>query len=162
MFRLVVKSEDIQTLAGMADEIWKEHYISINAIDCIEYMLEKFQSYEAISEQIEKENYEYYFVIYENNIVGYIGIQPQDNYLFLSKLYILQNYRGLSLGKKCIEFVKQKAKEKNLTKITLTVNKKNYGSIEFYKFQGFKIIQSVVTDIGNGYAMDDYIMEYNL
>ncbi len=162
MFNPVKDENDMKKLAGMADEIWKEHYISINALDCIEYMLEKFQSLEAIKNQIENLNYEYYFVTYKDKIVGYTGIQPQGKELFLSKLYILQQYRGLSLGRKCFEFIRQQAVDKHLQGIRLTVNKKNFGSIEFYKHLGFKIVESVVTDIGNNYVMDDYIMYYEL
>lgn len=44
-------------------------------------------------------------------------------------------------------------------KIQLTVNKHNINSINAYKKWGFKTIDSVVTDIGSGFVMDDYIME---
>ena len=42
------------------------------------------------------------------------------------------------------------------------MNKNNKNTIEAYKKWGFTIIDSVVTDIGNGFVMDDYIMEYKL
>ena len=43
----------------------------------------------------------------------------------------------------------------------LTVNKYNEHAIDVYKHYGFKIVDSVVTDIGNGFVMDDYIMYKN-
>ena len=51
---------------------------------------------------------------------------------------------------------------KNLPQITLRVNKKNYNTIDIYKHLGFRIKEAVVTDIGGGYVMDDYIMEYKI
>ncbi len=160
MFKKVTSQSDIVYLANLGDKIWREHYIDINSIDCIEYMLKKFQSTEAITEQIEHENYEYYFIMSDDKRAGYIAIQPRQDELFLSKLYIDMPYRGYSLGRKAFEFIKQKAVEKGLPAIVLTVNKKNYDTIDIYKHLGFRIKESVVTDIGGGYVMDDYIMEY--
>ena len=39
------------------------------------------------------------------------------------------------------------------------VNKNNKDAIEKYIHLGFKQIDFVVPDIGNGYVMDDYVME---
>ena len=47
-------------------------------------------------------------------------------------------------------------------KIYLTVNKGNTPSYQIYLHLGFKVIDSVVNDIGHGYVMDDYIMEYTI
>lgn len=162
MFKIVQTNEDIKTLVSIANLIWHEHYSTINSIDCIEYMLEKFQSVAAISSQIANECYEYYFIISADEIIGYVGIQPQKNELFLSKLYLDKEFRGKGVGRKTLKFVVGKAKEKGFNRIFLTVNKKNYSSIEFYQHMGFKIVESVVTDIGDGYVMDDYIMKIDI
>ena len=31
-----------------------------------------------------------------------------------------------------------------------------------YEYMGFKIVKSVVTDIGEGYVMDDYVMQWDI
>jgi len=41
------------------------------------------------------------------------------------------------------------------------VNKYN-PSYDIYRHLGFEVIDSVVTDIGEGYVMDDYIMQRKL
>ena len=41
----------------------------------------------------------------------------------------------------------------------LTVNKGNDLGIRAYLGTGFRTIDAVETDIGNGFIMDDYIME---
>jgi len=46
-----------------------------------------------------------------------------------------------------------------LSRIQLTVNKGNSGSISVYEHWGFVTVDSVVTDIGCGFVMDDYVME---
>lgn len=40
----------------------------------------------------------------------------------------------------------------------LTVNKQNERAVSAYTALGFKKIDEAVSDIGNGYVMDDYIM----
>ncbi|RLD11615.1 MAG: GNAT family N-acetyltransferase [Chlamydiae bacterium] len=121
-------------------------------------MLDKFQSKIALSEQIEQ-NFLYYSIKINNRYIGYFSVLPKEKELFLSKLYIKSSERGKGFGKKTIDFIENFAKEKNLYKITLTVNKNNVNSINAYKKMGFVNTGSVVKDIGNGFVMDDYKME---
>ncbi|WP_270490915.1 hypothetical protein [Holdemanella sp.] len=44
----------------------------------------------------------------------------------------------------------------------MTCNKYNKHSLAVYEKFGFQWIDSVQTDIGNGFIMDDYILEYRL
>ena len=39
--------EQVQTLAKLASEIWHEYFVSIISKEQIDYMVEKFQSYQA-------------------------------------------------------------------------------------------------------------------
>lgn len=161
VFKQVQTEEHIVQIEKLGEKIWNEHYINIISQDQIDYMLEKFQSKESIKKQIEK-HYEYYLIKQNNENIGYIGMQPQEDKLFLSKLYIKAEKRGQGLGREAFNFIKGKCFEKNLKSIRLTVNKYNLSSIEVYKKIGFRILESVATSIGNGYIMDDYIMEYSL
>lgn len=111
-----------------------------------------------------KKNERYIYNILEDNgnIIGYFGAGIKDNYLFLSKLYIKEDFRGLGCGKQAFNKIIQIAQQYNKTSIQLTVNKHNTNTIKAYEKWGFKTIDSVVTDIGKNYVMDDYIMEYSL
>ena len=46
--------------------------------------------------------------------------------------------------------------------IYLTCNKYNQNSLDIYKAKGFAEVDSVKTDIGNGFIMDDYILQLDL
>ena len=87
---------------------------------------------------------------------------PEEKQLFLSKLYITLAERGKGHGRKAIEFLEELAIEKNLSKISLTVNRNNSAAINAYKKLGFEKQGSTVQDIGNDFVMDDYKMEKNL
>jgi len=155
-----IQINEIKELAKLASDIWHEYWTCILSLKQIDYMVEKFQSYNAITEQIEKENYTYFFILYDDKKAGYIGVSKKENYLFLSKLYIKKEFRHKGIGSKSFEFIKDFSLQNGYNKIQLTVNKYNKNTIDAYIKWGFQTIDSVITDIGNGFVMDDYIMEY--
>jgi RimJ/RimL family protein N-acetyltransferase len=154
----VLNDSKIEIVVNLAYEIWNEYFIPIIGKAQVDYMLEKFQSRKAISEQI-KNGFLYYLIRSSNDFIGYIGIHPKQDELFLSKIYIRSSERGKGYGRKAIQFFEKLAQEKGLRKITLTVNKSNTNTIKAYEKFGFRNLGSVVQDIGNGFIMDDYGME---
>ena len=60
-----------------------------------------------------------------------------------------------------LEYIFEIAKRQCYQSVYLTCNKHNANSLAVYE-KGFKKINEDVTDIGNGYVMDDYIYEYTL
>lgn len=157
-----IKLNEIKDFAILTSKIWHEYWTCILSDEQIDYMVDKFQSENAIINQINNENYTYFYIMYDNQKAGYIGLSSKQDYLFLSKLYLKKNYRHKGLGKKAFDFIKQFAENNSYNKIRLTVNKYNVNTINAYNKWGFKTIDSVVTDIGNGFVMDDYIMEYSI
>ena len=152
-----VEENEINELAELASEIWHEYWPCILTAEQIDYMVEKFQSKKAIKEQIKNENYTYYFIKVDNEIAGYVGVSDKKDYLFLSKLYIRKEFRHQGFGRLAFNEIKNLG----FKKIRLTVNKYNKNTINAYLKYGFKTIDSVVSAIGCGFVMDDYIMEYN-
>lgn len=156
-----VKENEILELADLAFEIWHEYWIRILSLAQIDYMVEKFQSEKAIRNQIKSENYTYFFINVEDMNIGYFGLSKKEDYLFLSKLYIKEDFRHSGFGTQAFEFIKDFALSNHYKKIVLTVNKNNINTIEAYLKWGFETVDSVETQIGEGFIMDDYIMEYN-
>lgn len=156
-----VKEDEIKELAELTSEIWHEYWTCILSNEQIDYMVEKFQSENAIRNQINNENYVYFFIIYDSEKVGYIGLSKKKNHMFLSKIYIKKNFRYKGIGTKSFDFIKEFTFTNNYKKIRLSVNKYNTKTIDVYKEWGFNITDSVVKDIGSGFVMDDYIMEYD-
>ena len=158
MFIAVLTERQIEIVGSLAEEIWTEHYVPIIGKEQVEYMLDKFQSVQSISDQIRSGSL-YFLVKEDNQFIGYIGVQPKGDELFLSKIYIKSSERGKGLGKKAIHFIEKLAKGKGLRKIALTVNKNNRVAIKAYESLGFKNLGSVIQEIGSGFVMDDYKME---
>ena len=79
----------------------------------------------------------------------------------IHKIYILPNNQGKGIGKICIDFVIDLAKVRLFEKVTLNVNKFNK-ALSFYEKNGFNIVKDVDIEIGNGFLMEDFIMEKSI
>ncbi|MFD2330961.1 GNAT family N-acetyltransferase [Cohnella sp. GCM10020058] len=150
---------DAETLAGLASEIWHEYYGALLSLEQIVYMVDKFQSKSAIADQMERQGYEYFLMRAEGVDVGYLAVKAEDGKLFLSKLYVLKAHRGHGYASRAMAFMTQLCRERGLGAVWLTVNRHNEGSIAVYEKKGFKKVRKQIADIGNGYVMDDFIME---
>ncbi|MCA9404366.1 MAG: GNAT family N-acetyltransferase [Candidatus Omnitrophica bacterium] len=156
----VTTQQQISLCERLAFDIWQEHYVPIIGPKQVRYMLENFQSAEAIGRQIVEEQYAYFLIQLDDIYIGYFSLRtdPEDNALFLSKIYLLEGQRGRGLGRQTFDYIQQLAADAGCKRIHLTVNKNNKETIAFYEACGFKNTGSVVQDIGEGFVMDDFAM----
>jgi diamine N-acetyltransferase len=145
-------------IESLAKEIWTEYYIPIIGKAQVDYMLCRFQSKQAVLEQID--NGTLYFLMRDNDVfVGYMAVYARKQELFLSKIYVRSSERGKGYGRSAVQFAEALAKERSLAKLVLTVNKHNTNTIHVYEKIGFKKTCSLFQDIGDGFFMDDFCME---
>jgi GNAT superfamily N-acetyltransferase len=156
--REIFSEADVRRLAKVARIVWREANVSFCTPEQVEYMIERYQSFEAISGQL-MHGYRYFLIEEGDVIMGYFGVQPQGERLFLSKFYILKEYRGRKLFSLGLQYMIELCKENSLESIYLTVNRNNTHAYEVYLAKGFKVITEECADIGFGFVMDDYIME---
>ncbi|MCL2622594.1 MAG: GNAT family N-acetyltransferase [Planctomycetaceae bacterium] len=158
MIRQYGDRAELEELVVLIREIWREYYTSLTGAAQVEYMLEKFQSVDAIARQIAEEGYRYYGVIYDGKLAGYYAAKPSDDaVVFLSKFYVAAEFRGRGLGREMLQHLTEAARAAGADAIRLTVNKRNR-TVAFYRKLGFVITEEIVVDIGNGFVMDDYVM----
>ncbi|MEZ4802416.1 MAG: GNAT family N-acetyltransferase [Gelidibacter sp.] len=160
MITPVTSQEQISITEKLAHKIWNQHYVPIIGQAQVDYMIEKFQNADAFLKQI-NEGYCYYLISYDHSYCGYLALvsDTKNKKMMISKIYVDADYRGFGLGEKLMDFALKEAKKKEFKTLWLTVNKNNTNSIEWYKKRGFEIKESIQIDIGNGFIMDDYLME---
>ena len=156
----VASSEEINCVAGLAEEIWKQHFTPIIGAAQVDYMLEKFQSAEAIGNQL-AEGGRYYLASVDREPAGYTGLvlDSESRRMMVSKLYLKQSMRGKGVGKTILDFIEESCASEGLSTLWLTVNRFNTTTINWYQRQGFEVIDEIKKDIGGGFYMDDYIFE---
>jgi len=162
-FNEVKAKPDIDKVSELAYEVWNQHFVAIIGQEQVDYMLDKFQNSNAIARQI-SDGYEYYLIANNDKNVGYLGLLTDINTskMMISKFYIKQGSRGLGIGSAALKYVQQLAKQRKLNKAWLTVNRHNKKTIDWYLKQHFVITDEVKKDIGQGFYMDDYIMELEI
>lgn len=162
-FEKVTTAAQVETVAEIAAPIWHATYDAINGVESTNYMLEKFQSPAAVERQMKTENYRYFLIEADGQPAGFAGLVPhKENKLFLSKLYLSDAFRGAGIPRRAFAFIEGFAQGCALSAIYLTVNKKNLHAIDVYKHFGFYETDAVVTDIGGGFVMNDYILQKDI
>ena len=153
-------SEHIPIIIELTKKIWPVAYGEILSKAQLDYMIEKFYNETALRELIQKGHVFYLAQDDKDNYVGFVSyeINSEPNKTKIHKIYVLPQTQGTGLGKQFFELVKEKAIENNQKAIFLNVNKYN-NAINFYTKLGFVKVKDEVIDIGNGYVMDDYVME---
>ncbi|MFC1652517.1 GNAT family N-acetyltransferase [Planctomycetota bacterium] len=161
-FLKVTDTDHISRVAQAAHEIWNEHFPKVISQAQIDYMVERFQSEVALLQQIQ-DGMQYYLIVVGEKDAGYYAIQPQnEGRLFLSKLYIRQAYRGQGLARATLADIEHRGRNMNRQTLWLTCNRRNTEPIAVYEHLGFKTVDTVIMDIGEGFVMDDYRMEKDI
>ncbi len=157
--------KDIPLIQDLAKRSWENAYAEILSREQMKYMLENMYSETEISLHLKNPNYHYYLVFDEvlNLFDGFLGYENhyENQTTKLHRIYLVPESKGKGLGKKTLEFLNEKVKESGDSRIILNVNKYNSAK-NFYKSQGFEIYKETVIDVGNGFVMDDFLMEKNV
>lgn len=157
----VETQEQIDTLCSIAQRVWHETFDALLPEGQTDYMIQKFQSDAAVKDQMAHQNYRYYLAKLGKEYGGFVGYAPWYEgkaEMYLSKVYLLPEARGQGIVRVLFNWVEQEACKEGLSKIRLTVNKRNTHAAQVYAHYGYETVEAVQTDIGSGYVMDDYVM----
>lgn len=160
--QLATTTSEFKKIETLAKEILHEVYDPIIPAEHTTFFLQKFQTVNAIKQQISDTNYEYYLLRFNNESIGYLCYYTKDNSLFLNKIYLLKSSRGNRIGKTAMEFINLKAIDLKVDAIELLVNQQNENTISFYKKSGFEITKSVTNSFSDGFSVEDFIMKKKL
>jgi N-acetylglutamate synthase-like GNAT family acetyltransferase len=154
--------DDIPLIRELTFRVWPQTYASILSQEQIDYMLEMMYSEFSLKNQMTKDGCQF-IIVYENgNPVGFASYSEEETQRWkLNKIYVLQNQQGKGTGKHMINYIIEEIKKQNANSLYLQVNRYNNAK-SFYEKLGFAEIDFINLDIGNGYFMNDYVMEKKL
>lgn len=153
--------EELDEISEFATRIVRNHFDPIIGKAQNDYMLEKFQSPESIAGQIDS-GYRYYWADCAEGHAGFVAFYPRDGKMYFSKFYVAEDFRGHHIAGRMLDFVRSETVKAGLDRIFLNVNRNNIDVIAIYEHFGFVKTAEEKNDIGNGFVMDDYVMELEL
>jgi N-acetylglutamate synthase-like GNAT family acetyltransferase len=152
---------DIPTIQAIAEETWRPTYHHILTEEQTIYMLDLMYRFDVLQKQIEG-NVSFYLVEEEGVTMGYVGFEAiSEELVKLHKIYFRPHQKKKGAGRFTMDFVKEQSKLMGAQFIELNVNKYN-SAVDFYLKMGFTISQEMELDIGRGYIMDDFVMQFDL
>jgi len=154
---------DLPSISELAGVIWRACYPEIITAAQIEYMLAKMYSLEALQLDL-RQGVRYGRLLAGEQFVGFAAHGPTDHaHVFkLHKLYLHPDWHGRGCGSLLLQHCQTDALTLGARRLILTVNKRNQKAIATYERNGFATVESIITDIGDGFVMDDYVMAKDL
>ena len=152
---------DIAKIRALANDTWPVTYKDILSEGQLRYMMELIYGEESLNKQFDLEHH---FLIAEEKqkqlaFASYNMLKP--GVYKLQKVYVLPSEQGRGLGKLLINHIIESIKREGATSLLLNVNRYNTAK-QVYEHLGFTVIGEEDIDIGEGYFMNDYVMEKKL
>lgn len=157
---LPVGEKHLPALAELAGVIWRACYPGIISREQIEFMVAQMYAPDTLREEIRGQGIRFYRLLVGERFCGFASIGPTENsgVMKLHKLYLLPDLHGRGLGSLLLDHCQNEARRFGAHRLILAVNKRNFRAIAAYQRNGFAIAESVTTDIGGDFVMDDFIM----
>jgi GNAT superfamily N-acetyltransferase len=164
-FMKIVKAhiKDYQTIYDIAVPVWNATYKSILKAEQLDYMLKLMYSQEAIAEQMSTKGHQFLLALDDNAAVGFTSYEVNYGAQItkIHKLYVLPETHGKGIGRALINEIEKAATADDNNTLILNVNRFN-PAVNFYNKIGFLNIGEEDVAIGNGYLMEDFIMQKHL
>jgi diamine N-acetyltransferase len=151
---------DAVTIQAIANSTWPIAYASIISPEQISYMLERMYALEVLINEMTGKHM-YLIAELEGHAIGFAGLEHgfrESRNTRLHKLYVLPEAQGSGAGRLLLNSATMAAMAHGDVAIDLTVNRLNPAKDIYLKW-GFRIVRDQVLDIGNGFVMDDHVME---
>ena len=157
-------TDHIYNIQVLSNVIWPATFSNILSQEQISYMMDMMYSTSSLEKQMNELNHHYLLAEEDGEYLGYLSYEL--NYkgtpiTKIHKIYVLPSVQGKGVGRLFIDAVSKLALKNNNTLLSLNVNRYNK-AIDFYKPMGFDFFASENIDIGNGFLMEDYVMNKDL
>ncbi len=132
----------------------------------IDKYIDKNFNIKNLKEELSDSNNIYHLIEYNGEVAGFSKIVlnqknenlPIQNTAMLSRIYLLEKFYDLSLGKKLLKFNINLVKENNQIGIWLAVWTENHRAISFYKKMRFKKIGNYDFKISENHSNPNHIL----
>jgi GNAT superfamily N-acetyltransferase len=154
-----IGADELEIVRELALAIWPKCYRNIIGPDRVDAMLAVLYSTDNLLREMHDDGHAFWIVRIADTDVGYASGYVDGGRLWLKKLYVRDDYRGLGLGKALIEAVLEHFHVPGETQeLALYVNRDNSPAIDYYLRSGFHIEAEVPVQMGP-YVFTDFVMQ---
>ena len=154
-------STEIPLIQQLAHEVWYITYGPLQPKEKVDYLYNLMYSTSSLTEQMEKKNHRFLLAKDETGYLGYASYElncMSQGKTKIHKIYVMPRAQGKGVGKELINEITTIATNQNNRTLSLNVYRNN-PAIQFYQKIGFIKSGEEKIDVGNGFVMDDFVME---
>lgn len=153
---------DVDAVSALARAVWQVTYPPLIPRAQIDAMLADRYAPARIREQLNDPRHAWWVARQRHALRGFCHALLDASGCKLDKLYVhpAQQRRGIGAG--LLVEVEAWARAHQAHRLWLQVNRGNTQAIAAYEKYGFRIVESRVFDIGDGFVMDDHVMAREL
>jgi ribosomal protein S18 acetylase RimI-like enzyme len=159
-----VETSDVEAIAALARVVWQDAYPGIITQAQIDFMLEQRYNASHLLKELALPEIWWDKATVDGELAAFASTLPTETRgeMKLDKIYVDPARQRFGLGGRLIAHVTERMLAHGCDTLILAVNKRNERAIAAYKKHGFTVREAVRVDIGNGFVMDDFIMEKSL
>jgi diamine N-acetyltransferase len=154
--------DDTDQLQSIGKQTFSETFSSDNSEENMKMYLEEEFSYEKLKTELADKNSEFYFVLSDNTIIGYLKVNygqsqtdiKDENALEIERIYVLNEFQGKKIGQLLLKKALEIAGQKSMNYVWLGVWEKNTRAIQFYTKNGFVQFDKHIFKLGNDEQTD--------
>jgi len=154
--------KDIDQLQGISQQTFYETFAAFNTKENMANYLEEAFSTKKLNTEINDENIEFYFAIFDEQIIGYLKInfgpsqtELQDgNTVEIERIYVLKDFHGRKVGQALFDKAIIIAQDRKADYLWLGVWEQNLRALRFYKKNGFIEFDKHIFRLGNEVQTD--------
>lgn len=162
MIELITATEaHLPEIKRIAYQTWPATFGAILTEKQIAYMLDWMYTIPSLTSQINDKGHVFLLAKEAESFFGYASYELNYNGLpktKIHKIYLLPVSQGKGIGALLINRIGEIAAMNDNKALLLNVNRHNK-AIGFYEKMGFSIVGNEDIDIGDGFLMEDFIME---
>lgn len=149
----------VDAVSDLARVVWQATYPALISQAQIDAMLGDRYAAARILSQLDNPDHAWWVALRNQTTVGFAHAVREGTHCKLDKLYVHPDQQRQGIGATLLHAVLDWAREWRAQRLWLQVNRGNIRAVAAYLKYGFEITESRVFDIGDGFVMDDHVME---
>ena len=150
---------DVDAVCRLARRTWQDTYPGIISQRQIDAMLADRYAPQTILARLADPLHVWLIARENGELAGFAHGCLEGEGCKLEKLYVDPARQRRGIGRALFEAVWRIARTRGARRLWLQVNRRNAHAISAYRKYGLHVVEARVFDIGEGFVMDDYIME---